>query len=260
MRAHREPRPRRGPQHRRRARPRRRCSPSPTPTTWCRPRRTPRWRARCGGRGVDLATGSIVRWEDDALVEPPWMRRLHHERRTVRDRGAPRGARRRVRVEQALPRSTSGTPTGLSWPEGVRYEDQPTTTRAFLAARRFAVLPEVVYHWRIRTDGSSITQQRSSIAGPARPVGAPSRCRCASVEAHGSAEVTEVFRDRVLAGDLHRYFTEIPGCADEWWALLRDGRRGPVGRPLAGALRAAPGAPADRVAGRAGPARATPRP
>ena len=40
---------------------------------------------------------------------------------------------------------------------------------------------------------------------------------------HGSPEVTEVFLDRVLAGDLHRYFTEIPGCDDEWWALLHEG-------------------------------------
>ena len=27
--------------------------------------------------GSDFATGSIVRWEGDRLVEPPWMRRLH---------------------------------------------------------------------------------------------------------------------------------------------------------------------------------------
>ena len=27
----------------------------------------------------------------------------------------------------------------------------------------------------------------------------------------------------MLAGDLHRYFTEIPGCSDAWWALLRGG-------------------------------------
>ena len=32
-----------------------------------------------------------------------------------------------------------------------------------------------------------------------------------------------MFRDRVLAGDLHRYFAEIPGCDDAWWELLRGG-------------------------------------
>ena len=46
-----------------------------------------------------------------------------------------------------------------------------------------------------------------------------------AVEAHGVPATTEVFRDRVLAGDLHRYFAEIPGCSDEWWQLLEDGVR-----------------------------------
>ena len=26
-----------------------------------------------------------------------------------------------------------------------------------------------------------------------------------------------------MAGDLHRYFVEIPGASDEWWRLLVDG-------------------------------------
>jgi CDP-glycerol glycerophosphotransferase len=37
--------------------------------------------------------------------------------------------------------------------------------------------------------------------------------------------VTRVFVDRVLAGDLHRYFVEIPGCPDAWWDLLAAGVR-----------------------------------
>ena len=41
----------------------------------------------------------------------------------------------------------------------------------------------------------------------------------------GSAEVEEVFVDRVLAGDLWRYFLLVPGASDEWWRLLRDGVR-----------------------------------
>ena len=39
---------------------------------------------------------------------------------------------------------------GLAWPEGVRYEDQPTSTLAYLRASRVAVTSEVVYRWRIR--------------------------------------------------------------------------------------------------------------
>ena len=45
----------------------------------------------------------------------------------------------------------------------------------------------------------------------------------AAVEDYGDPKVLKVLREKVLAGDMHRYFTEIPDCTDEWWALLRDG-------------------------------------
>ena len=48
---------------------------------------------------------------------------------------------------------------GLSWPEGVRYEDQPTSTLAFLRAARICVTPTVVYHWRTRS-GMPLAHQR----------------------------------------------------------------------------------------------------
>ena len=86
---------------------------------------------------------------------------------------------------------------GLSWPEGVRYEDQPTTTRAFLDGT-FDVLDEVVYHWRIRE--GSITQTRASSVQDLSDRWETKRSSLASVRAHGSAEVEEVFVDRVLAG------------------------------------------------------------
>ena len=49
------------------------------------------------------------------------------------------------------------------------------------------------------------------------------RSALASVRAHGAAEVEEVFVDRVLAGDLWRYFLLVPGASEEWWRLLRGG-------------------------------------
>ena len=63
----------------------------------------------------------------------------------------------------------SGASRGWSGPRACRYEDQPTTTRAYLAGT-FDVVPDVVYHWRIRQDGTSITQQRASVDRPDRPL------------------------------------------------------------------------------------------
>lgn len=174
-------------------------------------------------RGCDFVTGSIVRWfpaEGDRLEEPRWMRRLHPRRLAVIDQHPE--ILGDVFAWNKLFWRSFWDDADLSWPEGVRYEDQPTTTRAFLAAARFGVVPEVVYHWRIRSDGSSITQQRSSI-DDLRDRWRTKQMALASVEDYGSARVAKVLREKVLAGDLHRYFVEIPGCTDEWWALLREG-------------------------------------
>jgi len=191
--------------------------------------------------GSDFVTGSIRQWSptpspdprpdgrpdgrpDERPAEPgepPWMRRLHNP---------PRHGIRAVEHPEILGdvfawnkvfRRSFWDAAYLAWPEGVRYEDQPTTTRAFLAGR-FDVLPDVVYHWRIRTDGSSITQQRSSVRDLTDRL-ATKRMALASVAAYDDPETSRVFLERVLAGDLHRYFAEIPGCSEEWWELLRSG-------------------------------------
>ncbi len=171
--------------------------------------------------GSDFVTGSIVRWEADGLHEPPWMRRLHSGDR----RGITAGDHPEILGDvfawNKVFRRSFWDRAGLAWAEGVRYEDQPTTTRAYLLGR-FDVVPDVVYHWRIRGDGTSITQQRSSVTDLRDRV-ATKRMSLASVREIGGPEVERVFVDRVMAGDLWRYFLEIPGCSDEWWTLLREG-------------------------------------
>ncbi|WP_239456303.1 glycosyltransferase family 2 protein [Nocardioides solisilvae] len=176
--------------------------------------------------GSDFAVGSVLRWEAPppqgaGLHEPPWVRRLHTPPRTgarIADHPEVLGD---VFAWNKLFRRSFWEAADLSWPERIRYEDQPTTTRAYLAGT-FDVLAEPVYHWRIRSDGSSITQQRSSVEDLVDRW-ETKRMALASVRTHGDPRVTEVFVDRVLPGDLWRYFELVPGCSDAWWRLLRDG-------------------------------------
>ena len=173
--------------------------------------------------GSDFATGSIVRCEPDGMHEPPWMRRLHHPRRLgIRAADHPEILGDVFACTKMFRRSFWDD-AGLAFPVGVRYEDQPTATLAYLRGR-FDVLPEVVYHWLIRADGTSITQQRSTLLDLSDRI-VTKRMALASVDQLGDATTRELFRDRVLAGDLHRYFVEIPGCSDDWWALLEQGVR-----------------------------------
>ncbi len=169
----------------------------------------------------DFVTGSVARWESNGLHEPPWMARLHREPLsgiTAREHPEILGD---VFAWNKLFRTSFWRAQGLEWPEGVRYEDQPTTTRAYLAGT-FDVVPEVVYHWRIRQDGTSITQQRASVRDLSDRL-LTKRMALDAVEEYDDAGTSAYFVDRVMAGDLHRYFTEIPGASDEWWRLLVDG-------------------------------------
>ncbi|WP_185994503.1 glycosyltransferase family 2 protein [Nocardioides campestrisoli] len=176
--------------------------------------------------GSDFATGSVLRWEapppDGAgLHEPPWMRRLHTPGRTRARVGEHPEILGDVFAWNKLFRRSFWDAQQLSWPEQVHYEDQPATTRAYLAGT-FDVLQAPVYHWRIRTDGSSITQQRREVSDLVDRW-ATKQMALESVLAHGDPAVTRVFVDRVLPGDLWRYFLVIPGCSDAWWELLREG-------------------------------------
>lgn len=180
--------------------------------------------------GCDFVTGSIVRWETgagtdggDRLTQLPWMRRLHRSRAALMIDQQPE-ILGDVFAWNKMFRRDFWEGAGLAWPEGVRYEDQPTTTQAYLRARLFGIVPDVVYHWRIRGDGSSITQQRSSLQD-LEDRWTTKRMALASVTDYGSPKVEQVFRDKVMAGDLHRYFVEIPGCDDAWWDLLVAGVR-----------------------------------
>ncbi|GAA3815730.1 glycosyltransferase family 2 protein [Nocardioides panacisoli] len=173
--------------------------------------------------GADLVTGDVARLVGDDVQRIRWMRRLHADRASVFIEQRPE-LLGDVFAWNKLYRREFWDGAGLSWPEGVRYEDQPTLTRAYVHARLIGVVPEVVYHWRVRDDGTSITQQRASTAD-LRDRWTTKRSSLATVRDFGSDKVTRVFVDRVLPGDLWRYFLQIPQADDEWWQLLVSGVR-----------------------------------
>lgn len=171
--------------------------------------------------GSDFVAASFVMWDDEDLQEPRWMRRLHREpqaRIGVNEHPEILGD---VFAWDKLFRRSFWESTDLTWPEGIRYEDQPCTTAAYLRGS-FDVVPDHVYRWRIRSDGTSITQQRASVGDLADRLESK-RLSLALVRAEGTPALQDVFMDRVLAGDLWRYFLELPHGSDDWWKLLASG-------------------------------------
>lgn len=53
--------------------------------------------------------------------------------------------------------------TDLRFPEGVAYEDQVVAQQMHTRAVAFDVIPDVVVRWRVRPDGTSITQSKSQL-------------------------------------------------------------------------------------------------
>ena len=114
-----------------------------------RPRRSARWSG----------------FDGDRRFMTPLMRENHEQ--TAYGVTARRGAAdagRRLRVEQGVSAGRSGTTHDLSFPTDVRYEDQPTLTRALTGRRRASTC------WRTRSTcgGCAPTAPRSASSGPTR--------------------------------------------------------------------------------------------
>lgn len=174
--------------------------------------------------GSDFVTGSMLRWEGSRLSEPRWVRRLHTPPRAGLRAADHPEILGDVFAWNKMFRRSFWDAEDLAFAEGVHYEDQPVTTRAYLRGR-FDVIDTPTYHWRVRHDGTSITQQRSRLPD-LDDRWRTKRLALSSVRSSDQAEeVLPVFLDRVLAGDLWRYFLLVPGCEDAWWDLLVSGVR-----------------------------------
>lgn len=171
--------------------------------------------------GSDIAIGAVERLQGTRRFMTRLMRENHQERRTaVRVEDAPALLADVFAWNKVFSRSFWDA-EGLTFPEGVRYEDQPTLTRALVAAR-FDVLPEPVYLWQVRADGSSISQQR----GEQRDISdrlLTKRWSTETVLGRTPPAVHEVWYRKVLPVDMPEYFLSVPGCSDEFWSTLRAG-------------------------------------
>lgn len=174
--------------------------------------------------GSDLAFGSVLWQTGSTSEELPWMRAIHRRHRVAvtldefpRMLGDPFACNK-------VFRRTFWDSAGLSFPEGLRYEDTVTVVQAFLRASAVDVLQEPLYRYRQRGDGTAITERRHEVANLQDRL--ESKRRAAAVVSElGSDQVREQWFTQTMAGDMLLYFREIPGCSEDYWNTLRDGVR-----------------------------------
>ncbi len=172
--------------------------------------------------GSDFAVGSLHHLRDGNLIEPPFLRHAHRQRRlgiTIDD--LPEVMRNVFAWNKVFSRSFWDR-TQLAFPRRVRYEDQVAMTEAYLRADAFDVVREPVYIWRVRADGSSITQRRHELADLDDRI-RTKQMTSDIVASWGSARVQDFWARNGLGGDLPLYFRNIISCSDEYWRRLVSG-------------------------------------
>ena len=171
--------------------------------------------------GSDFVVGKAERLEGTRRSVTPLMQRNHGEQRLRTTIDEVPLMLADVFVWNKIFRRDFWDAHSIWFPEGTRYQDQPAMTQAFLAARSFDVLTDVVYEWRAREDLSSATQKRRDLSNLQERVNTK-RMTIQMVEEFGSAAVTRTLFAEILPIDMWEHFRSVPGCTEEYWTTLRD--------------------------------------
>jgi glycosyltransferase involved in cell wall biosynthesis len=174
--------------------------------------------------GSDFVVGSAERVSTERRYVTPLMKRNHEvERLGITIEDAPLMLAD-VFVWNKIFTREFWTRAGIHFPERTRYQDQPALTQAFLAARSFDVITEIVYEWRFREDLTSATQRRVEITNMRERRGTK-LLTVDMVRDHGSAEIMDVLLREILPIDMWEHFRAAVVAGDEYREVLRDMQR-----------------------------------
>ena len=157
--------------------------------------------------GSDFVVGSYWRMTELRQYVPKWVKDAHSEPIIGATSSDFLLGLANVFAWNKMFRADFIEQAGFVFPEGIRYEDQLPITMAYLSARAFDVIPDKVYKWRIRFDGSSITQNKGSyedVSDRAEVITSVYEY----VNKHADAEFREYWIAKVLGMDLIPYISE----------------------------------------------------
>ena len=171
--------------------------------------------------GSDFVVGALARREGGRQTMTQWARSCHARRRlgvTLDD--VPDILVNVVACTKVFRRDFLRD-VRFRFPEEIRYEDQVPITRAYLEARAFDVIPDVVYEWRRREDRSSITQRKAEMADLLDRSTAQ-RELAELLHERASAVVLRRWYVKLLRQDFFMYLRVAVDAADEYWDVLRE--------------------------------------
>lgn len=170
--------------------------------------------------GSDFVVGALARLRHGKVLPPDnWVKEVHAEvREGIRLVDFPDILKNVFVWNKMFKAEFFRQKVGL-FPEGVLYEDQEPTALAYLHGT-FDVLPDIIYHWRIREDGSSITQNKTDINDLRDRVTA--KQRVSHIMAAADPEVYGTWLAKAMGFDLRPYFEQVPRTEVEFFDQLRE--------------------------------------
>ena len=171
--------------------------------------------------GSDFVVGAYFRMSETSEYLPPWLGELHEEERLAINASEFTGGLANVFAWNKMFRQSFVDRISLTFPEGIRYEDQFPITRAYLLADSFDVIPEIVYKWRIRFDGSSITQNKRSLEDVSDRV-AVVKSLYEYLRYNAEPDFFDAWVAKVLGMDLIPYVSESLHADDDYRRRVRE--------------------------------------
>jgi len=170
--------------------------------------------------GSDFVVGAIKRLRHGRLSTPRWVKETHAENRLrLRLGDFPEILTDVFACNKLFDSSFFREKVG-PFPEDVRYEDQEPAARAYLHGV-FDVLAVAVYHWRIREDGTSITQRKSN-QDDLRDRFIVKQ-RVSHILEESDVAIYEKWLTRAIGFDLRPYFEQVPRTGLDYFLQLREG-------------------------------------
>jgi CDP-glycerol glycerophosphotransferase len=123
-----------------------------------------------------------------------------------------------VSVWNKLFRKSFWDAAGLSFPEGMLWEDLQAMTRAHVLAKAVDVIPDSIYYWRERGKGQlSITQSRTDIANLRDRITALTAIDQFLAE-RATPKLRRDHQHKALVNDLWLYITDLSRTSDDYQA------------------------------------------
>ncbi len=171
--------------------------------------------------GSDMVVCAAVRFDEEGRSRPGWADALHdRERIAIRAVDFPEIVRNNYTWGK-LYRTSFWRACELWFREGVSYEDQPIITQLYLRAGGIDVLPAVVYEWRARSDGTSLSQQTHSLRDLRDRVAAWDISQQV-LASEAPREVYDAWLRTLYTTHFHWYLRNRSTADEEYWATLRE--------------------------------------